>query len=375
LPNFAAGLFSSFILLALRTAPTILLASVLKPLDDTRMYGKFARTLADGLPAPGQVWVAGRQAAAPDNASSNLRFSNLLQGSRLSLQRLWAQVRYWRLLRRVQPGIVVVHAPELLPLTLLWQRKGHGRQFIYDVRENYALNIRSQGVYPAAVRGWLASGLRWVEARAANRAAAVVLAEASYAAELPFLARLPASRVLLLENKYQPQAGEVLPRATRPRPLPTEPIRLLFSGTISELNGVHEAIGLARQLRSAWPGGVRLTIIGFCQQVALLTEIQQVAATESAWLTLIGGVELVPHTAIVAYSSTWPTACRCWCRPTRCGPTWCRRIRRGWWSILGSRWPRRRRWPKGYAPQFFIRLARPPTPYCGRRKAKNYGIY
>jgi glycogen(starch) synthase len=139
-----------------------------------------------------------------------------------------------------------------------------------------------------------------VEDHAARRAAAVVLAEASYAPELPFLARLPTSRVLLLENKYQPQAGEILPRAARSRPLPTEPIRLLFSGTISELNGVHEAIALARQLRSAWPGGARLTIIGFCQQTALLAKIQQVAAAEAEWLTLVGGAELVPHAAIVA---------------------------------------------------------------------------
>ncbi|RZK46415.1 MAG: hypothetical protein EOO59_19320, partial [Hymenobacter sp.] len=215
MPNFAAGLFSFFLLLALRTAPTILLASVLKPLDDTRMYGKFGRTLAAGLPAPGRVWVAGRQAPLPANAPHNTQFTSLLHGSRLSLQRLWAQVRYWRLLRRAQPAVVLVHAPELLPLTLLWQQFGRGRQFIYDIRENYALNIRSQGVYPAFVRGRLASGLRWVEARAAQRATAVVLAEASYAAELPFLARLPTSRVLLLENKYQPQAGETLPRAAR----------------------------------------------------------------------------------------------------------------------------------------------------------------
>jgi glycosyltransferase involved in cell wall biosynthesis len=226
----------------------------------------------------------------------------LLRGSRLSWGRLLAQGRYWQLLRRAQPALVVVAAPELLPLTLLWQRLGRGRQFIYDIQENYALNIRSQGVYPATVRGLLAGVLRRVEAAAARRAAALLLAEASYADELPFLNYLPASRVLLLENKYQPQPGQALPRAARPLPPPTEPLRLLFSGTISELNGVREAIALARQLRaiSAWPGGVQLTIIGFCQQPALLSDLQQVADTESEWLTLIGGAELVPHARLVA---------------------------------------------------------------------------
>lgn len=263
------------------------------------MYGKFARTIAGLLPAPGRVWVAGRQAPTP-TAPPRVEFASLLQGTRLSLGRLLVQARYWRLLRQVRPSLVLVHAPELLPLTLLWQQLGPGRQFIYDVQENYALNIRSQGVYPAVVRGLLARGLRWVEAQAARRAAAVVLAEASYASELPFLEQLPADRVLVLENKYQPQPGEALPLAARPLPAPTEPLRLLFSGTISALNGVHEAIELARQLRLAWPGGVGLTIIGFCQQPALVADLQRLASEEADWLTLIGGAALVPHARLVA---------------------------------------------------------------------------
>jgi len=281
--------------------PTVLLASVLKPLDDTRMYGKLARSLAAVLPVPAGVWVAGRQ-APPPAASATFQFASLLHSSRLSLGRLLAQGRYWRLLRQVRPTLVVVTAPELLPLTLLWQRLGHGRQFIYDIQENYALNIRSQGVYPAGLRELLAGLLRRIETAAAHRAAALLLAEASYATELPFLQSRPAGRVLLLENKYQPQPGEVLPRTAHPLPAGNEPLRLLFSGTISELNGVREAIALARQLRvvSAWPGGVRLTIIGFCQQPELLAELQRLAVAEADWLTLIGGAELVPHARLVA---------------------------------------------------------------------------
>ena len=280
-------------------APRLLLASVLKPLNDTRMYGKLARTLAAWRPAS-PVHVAGRQAPAPAGAAPLLTCSSLLHGSRLSIERLRAQVRYWHLLRQKQPALVVVTAPELLPLTLLWQRLGRGRQFVYDVQENYALNIRSQGVYPAALRELLARLVRRVEATAARRAAALLLAEASYALELPFLTALPAERVLLLENKYQPQPGEVLPRTARPLPAPDEPLRLLFSGTISELNGVREAVALARQLRAARPGGARLTIIGFCQQPTLLAELQQLAAREVDWLALVGGAALVPHAAIVA---------------------------------------------------------------------------
>ncbi|GAB2871140.1 glycosyltransferase family 4 protein [Hymenobacter ruber] len=277
-----------------------MLASVLKPVDDTRMRGKFAETLIERPQV--QVHVAGRDAAAP-LATSDARgiFQHgIFRGSRLSLNRLAAQGHYWRLLRVLKPAVVIVHAPELLPLTLLWQALGRGRKFIYDIRENYALNVSTQRVYQGLTRHWLAAGLRWVEARAARRAAGVVLAEASYAAELPFLNELPPGRAVVLENKYQPHSGETLRQQPIQMPPPTEPLRLLYSGTISELNGVWEAIALAEQFRVAWPGGARLTIIGFCQQPELLRQLKQKATAHADWLTLIGGFEPVPHDEIVA---------------------------------------------------------------------------
>ncbi len=275
----------------------ILLASVLKPVDDTRMLGKFARTLGE---LGARVAVAGRASPAAQAPPGGATLHPIFSGARLSLDRLAAQGRYWRLLRQLRPALVIVHAPELLPLTIAWQWLRPGRQFIYDIRENYALNVATQGIYQGYVRRGLAAGLRWVEGLAARRAAALTLAEASYAAELPFLHYLPASRVVVLENKYQPAPGEMLP--TQPRPLPTasEPLRLLYSGTISALNGVCEALALAEALHRHRPGGAVLTVVGFCQQPALLAQLLDVAAQHPPWLRLIGGAYAVPHQAIVA---------------------------------------------------------------------------
>ncbi|WP_073281551.1 glycosyltransferase [Hymenobacter psychrotolerans] len=276
-------------------SPTvILLASVLKPLDDTRMFGKFGRTLS-GRPDT-TVHVAGRLAPPPHGAPANLHTHALLHGSRLSWARLQAQARYWALLGRLQPQLVVVHAPELLPLTLLWQALRPGRRFLYDVRENYALNIRTQQVYPAWLRGLLAGAVRALETLAARRASKVLLAERSYADELPFAQ--PAHTVVL-ENKYQPQPGEVLPAKPRQLPAPNEPLRLLYSGTISELNGVWEAIRFVQHLRTAWPLA-HLTIIGTCQQPGLLERLQAAVAQAAGAVTLRGGAQLVPHAEIVA---------------------------------------------------------------------------
>ncbi|MBH8569212.1 glycosyltransferase [Microvirga sp. STS02] len=278
----------------------VLLASVLKPVDDTRMRGKFAETLAGRTQV--QVHVAGRGTARPSVSPTvgGISQHGIFKGSRLSLERLAAQWRYGLLLHRLKPDLIIVHAPELLPLTLLWKALGRGGQFVYDIRENYALNVSTQHVYQGLTRRWLAAGLRWVEAQAARRAAAVILAEASYAAELPFLNELPSDRVVVLENKYQPHSDETLRQQPIKLPPSTEPLRLLYSGTISELNGVWEAISLAHQLRAAWPGGARLTIIGFCQQPELLPKLELEAVAHADWLTLIGGVEPVPHAEIVA---------------------------------------------------------------------------
>jgi len=309
-----------------------LLASVLKPTDDTRMRAKFANALLHWPLA--EVHVAGRATGGDGlrpatGGFARLREHPIFWGARLSFNRLAAQLRYWRLLRTVQPDLVIVHAPELLPLTVLWRALGRGRQFAYDIRENYALNVRTQQVYRGLARRLLAAGLRWVEGATARRAAAVLLAEASYADELPFLATLPPSRVLVLENKYQPGPSEELPHTARPLPTATEPLRLLFSGTISTLNGVHEALALTEALHRAWPGGARLTIIGFCQQPALLSALQarleQLAADAAGLVNLVGGAALVPHARIVAemsqahfgllpyqpHPSTWR------CRPTK----------------------------------------------------------
>ncbi|WP_394368853.1 glycosyltransferase [Hymenobacter rubidus] len=268
------------------------------------MRGKFAETLLERPHT--QVHIAGRAPAVPDSgqgSSAKLRVAqhSIFQGSRLSLARLTAQWRYWQLLRRLRPALVIVHAPELLPLTLMWQRLAAGRHFLYDIRENYALNVSTQGVYTGLLRRGLAAGLRWVEAQAARRAAGIILAEESYAAELPFLSDLPAGRVVVLENKYQPTSAEILPREPHTLPSPHEPLRLLFSGTISKLNGLWEAVEVAEALHHGcgWPGGVVLTIVGFCQQPELLRELQE-RISELGFIRLIGGAALVPHTEIVA---------------------------------------------------------------------------
>ncbi|WP_162910551.1 glycosyltransferase [Hymenobacter oligotrophus] len=278
-----------------RPAPVVLLASVLKPVDDTRMYEKFGRTLAEAGYA---VHIAGR-ASKVGAPPAVIGLHPIFSGYRLSLGRLAAQWRYWQRLQQLQPDLVIAHAPELLPATLLWRWFEPKRAFVYDVRENYALNIRTQQVYRGWLKRLLANGVAAIEKAAMRRAAAVLLAERSYAEELGYL---PRQHTLVLENKYVAPPNASLPAAARfPISLPPreQPLRLLFSGTLSTLTGVFDAIRFADQLRTVWPR-LQLTIIGYCQQPAELQRLQQLASANHSWLTLIGGAEPVPHAAIVA---------------------------------------------------------------------------
>jgi glycosyltransferase involved in cell wall biosynthesis len=139
----------------------------------------------------------------------------------------------------------------------------------------------------------LALGVRAIEHLAAPAITTFLLAERSYQQELPFLGH----RVLVLENKFKPYGDAGPARVSPAVTLPREDIRLLYSGTISELYGVFEAIDLCARLNQVVPV-FSLTIIGFCPQPEVLQRVQA-AIRDKPYIRLAGGDRLVPHHQIV----------------------------------------------------------------------------
>ncbi|EJF08860.1 glycosyltransferase [Pontibacter sp. BAB1700] len=265
----------------------ILLASLLKPINDTRLYEKLGLSLSKL--ADLSIHVAGYEAPLPTGAPPNMHFHPIFRFRRLSAGRMVAQRDYYRLLQHIKPQVVIVGTHELLLPTLLY-KAGYGARIIYDIRENYSLNLRAQHNYSWPLKHLLALAVRSVEKITASHTDHFLLAEISYADELPFIS----NRYTFIQNKYK---GNPIEPAT-PVSLPANgQLRLLYSGTIAEEYGIWEAIGLAKQLQAV-RGNVKLTIIGYCASSHTLTKLRE-ACQALPFVELIGGDKLVPHQAIL----------------------------------------------------------------------------
>lgn len=269
----------------------ILLSSVLKPVNDTRMFEKIGASLA-GLPQT-DVHIAGFPGKVPVT-SLPISFHAFSYFKRLSWGRVKVQYQYWQLLRQVKPDIVLVNSHELLIVSLIYKLK-HGGKIWYDVRENYFLNLTTQNNYSFIISYTLAYGVRWLEWFTAPFIQHFLLAEKSYASELPFLGR----KFTIIQNKYKQLYSTVGPEKVYPVKLKPKHIKLLYSGSISEVYGIFEAIEFCRQLHQLH-AGVTLTIIGYCSIPETLQKIKSLIQ-DLPFIFLIGGDQLVPHTQIVKH--------------------------------------------------------------------------
>jgi glycogen synthase len=268
----------------------ILLAAVLKPVNDSRMFRKLGLSLAK-LPNT-RIQVVGYRSPEPA-APANISFFPIFSFKRLGLGRFLASGQFFKLLWRLSPHIIILGTHELLLITVIY-KIFRPCQIIYDVRENYYLNLTSQKVYPPVISLLLATSIRLTERFAARFIRYFFLAEKSYAPELPFLQ----NRYLILENKYQtPTPTPPIPAPFPGRKIPTGGIQLLYSGTISVLYGVFRAVALCEALNQVKPV-FRLTIIGYCPQPEVLLQLKTRIANNAA-ITLIGGDVLVAHEQIV----------------------------------------------------------------------------
>lgn len=259
---------------------TIVIASVLKPVDDTRMFEKMGVSLAQ---ENFNIFIIG-QASKVIPVHPNIQFIQFKNIKRISIGRVVLPFRISLKILQLKPEALIVNTHELLIVSLL-NRIIFGAKIVYDIRENYYRNIIFSESFSAPVKGLIAAMVRAKEKLTAPFIHHFFLAERTYGKELTFTR----NRYTILENKAI--AGTSGSRQTSPG------FKLLFTGTIARSTGVFEAISLAESLHKINPA-VTLTIVGYCALQKVREELRQ-ATYNKPFIQLRGIDQLVPHTEII----------------------------------------------------------------------------
>lgn len=265
----------------------IVLASILKPVDDARMFEKMGASLAQS--GEYEVFIVGYPTTS-DASAHGVQFISLPHFKRISFQRLAVK---WQILKKVvslRPSILIFNTHELL-LPAIFAKILTNASLVYDVRENYFRNILLSGSFPWLIKWPLAVVVRCKEKLLAPAVDHFFLAEKGYENELKF----HRGGWTVLENKAQPLLN---PPQIHHRKM-TKEIRLLFSGTLAESTGVFHAIQLAKELHRL-DSSITLTIVGYS---ALEGEREKIHAEvrDCPFIQLTGINKLVPHHTLLEF--------------------------------------------------------------------------
>ncbi len=263
----------------------VVIASLLKPIDDTRMFEKFGLSMAETNKY--EVNIIGFDSKNIKKAHG-IEFHPIEPFQRLSWSRLLKPIAVYKTYIKVKPEIILVNTHELLIVTCLY-RILFGVKFVYDIRENYAKNISNTRVFPKLLRPILSTWVRTKEWFSKPFIDHYILAERVYEKQLPFLNK----HVSIIENKYAPQPNE----ETAYRNPDPDHIDLVFTGTLAESNGVFEAIEVTKQLHAVNPS-IRLRIVGYCALKKDLIHLRELIK-DLDYIELNGGDHLVPHSEII----------------------------------------------------------------------------
>ena len=260
---------------------TVVIASVLKPVNDTRMFEKIGLSLAETKRF--DVHVIGFPATLN---SSVVHFHPLPFFTRLSLRRMLVPWAILKKIRKLHPSLIIITTHELVIVALIAKMLMRCK-IIYDLQENYYRNILFTSAFPRILRPFVALYVRLKEIVASPFIDHYFLAEAAYTKELKFTG----TRVTVLENKLKK------PVSTPHLKNNTSRGHLIFSGTLAENTGVFTAIQIAVKLHTIDPQ-VKLTIIGHCPQRHVLEKITN-TIEPYPFITLIGGNMPVAHERIL----------------------------------------------------------------------------
>ncbi len=265
---------------------TIVIASVLKSVDDSRMYEKIGVSLASREQY--EVHIIGCESSG--FSDPKIQLHPFKPFTRISISRFFAPLRTFVTVLRLKPDLLIVTTHELL-LAAVFAKLLTRCRVIYDVQENYYWNILYTPAFPLLIKPFVALYVRLKEAMTARYVDHFFLAEKGYEHELKF----PGNKKTVLENKVriEPSRRKVAASFSSKKT-----IRLIFSGTLAETTGVFTAIDVAVKLHNL-DDRFRLTIIGFSARQKVLDKIRLLIEPRP-FIELIAGKSPIAHSQIFA---------------------------------------------------------------------------
>jgi glycosyltransferase involved in cell wall biosynthesis len=266
-----------------RQAPRVVHLTSVHAADDTRVYHKECRSLAD---AGYHVTLI---AQAPLVGTDDPRIRVVVVPRPSSRWRRVTETT-WRVLRdawREDADLYHLHDPELLPVGLILKLRG--ARVVYDVHENWPAAVDARDWIPRRVRTVARRGIAGVELCAARFVDAVVVVIPEIAA------RFPPEKVALVQNFPLPDER----RATDRAPDDDPPI-VVYIGDLTEIRGARTMV----EAMASLPPKVaaRLVVAGTFSPPVLEQELHRLPGSDRletrAWLSRAGVTELLARATV-----------------------------------------------------------------------------
>ncbi|HEX6889150.1 MAG TPA: hypothetical protein VF141_00600 [Chryseolinea sp.] len=268
----------------------IVLASVLKPVTEPRMFDKIGVSLSKRF----EVYCIGAPKASnsSDRSLANPKVLELPKVRRLSLSRVLIPFQVLRHVIKIKPSVLIICTHELISISLV-AKLLTGCKVLYDIQENYYRNILYGNSFPGWVRSFVASYVRFKEVASRLFTSHYFLAEKGYEQEMTFFGQ----NRTVLENKVIAPSTAPINIGVAKKSINDGCIHLVFTGTLAETTGVFIAIDLAIRLHEL-DDRIRLLIIGYSSRSNTVDLIQSRIQLHS-FIELKGGNALVPHEDIL----------------------------------------------------------------------------
>lgn len=241
----------------------IIIASILKPIDDTRAYEKIGQSLAQTNKYA--VNIIGFE-SKKTKSSENISFWPIFNGKRNHIKRVLIPFKCLKIFIQVKPKVIIVNTPELLLVSYLYKII-FGAKIIYDIIENYQMNLSFDTIYAKWQKPLLHLYLFIVEGISRFFVSHYFLAERVYQEQLKFIQK---SAYSIIENKAAiPANANKNSNITLDR---SQALVFIITGTLGKSYGTLEGIDFFKSISKEIPNS-RLKVIGFAADIAYKKKI------------------------------------------------------------------------------------------------------